>query len=414
MLNVVRDVFQYNHSEGDIRPASLLGSVIAATRQYLSVWTVESGCFGAAKVIRKPFACFSAPGSSGKTHINLDLAVRVAANLPLPGGSRTPFGRPANVLIVTSENDPERMLRPYLEATARALLKGDDGLVSACLDRIFVLQGTELDLGNGLIVTELLDLSRDRESFRATCRENDIKLTILDPLLSYTGTDVQTIDGLSVRRFLDPLVAVAREQQQTIVATIHFSKRTEGEFISRVMNSRQYTDCARSVLAVLVGLREDDGHVRRWLASAKNNLGPPPAALSFWIESAPHPAFQDEHVSTITWGQARDLDADELDAELKAEREAGRETTRHSAESAAVALQHKLLALWLATPPVEMVTSEELEAWRAEVGVSDRTWTKAKELVGVKTMSTTMRGKWAARLDTIPLLKGLARPSATE
>jgi hypothetical protein len=345
----------------------------------------------------------AAGGGAGKTHACLDLAVRVAADLPMPDGTHTSFGGPANVAIFTSENDPQKILRPQLEAMAMARLDGDKQRVRACLDHILVLEGVESEVaaGSGVSVLEALSFPRDLESFRTTCKAEGIKLALFDPLISYTAGNVKVIDQLDVRRFLDPLAGSARECEMAVLGIIHFSKRTEGEFVAKVSGSRQYTDTARSVLSVLVGGPDDDGRTRRWLASAKLNLGATPPAWSFFIEDAPHPTFEDERTSIVRWDHARTIGAEELDSELRA----GRQEVGHGADGAADQLRRRLLWLWTRTPRVETVTAKQLETWRDEVGVSDKTWTKAKQQVGVKTRATGKGADWVARLDEVPFLK---------
>jgi AAA domain len=67
----------------------------------------------------------AAPGGVGKTHINFELLVRTAAGLPMPGDLATSLPHAAPVAVVTSENHPSKVMRPELEATARALLPRD-------------------------------------------------------------------------------------------------------------------------------------------------------------------------------------------------------------------------------------------------------------------------------------------------
>lgn len=356
-------------------------------------------------VPRGELSLLVAGGGVGKTRINFDLAVRVAAGLAMPDGCRNGLKGPSYVLIITSENDPAKIMRPQLEATARYILGNDAQAIQDCLEHIYVVEGVEKEVegAEGKVrITTALSFPRDLKEFETTCKEVNVKLAIFDPLISYTSAEVKVIDQSDVRRFLDPLAATARACDMSIFATIHFSKRGDGEFINRVSGSRQYTDTARSVLSVLIGGQEEDGSVRRWLASAKLNLGPTPPAWSFFVETVPHPAFEDETVGIVRWDYARDgMDADELERELQAARENG----RHGWETAADELRRRLVALYMSTPRPEIITAAQLEAWRDEIGVADKTWTKAKHQVGVKTRASTKGGEWIACLCEIPFLQ---------
>jgi hypothetical protein len=156
--------------------------------------------------------------------------------------------------------------------------------LSLYLDNIIVLDGVEEEMADGVTVMEVLNFPGDTELLRDLIRSERVRMLIFDPLISYTSSDVNIIDTLDVRHLLDPLAQLARDEDIAIVATIHFSKRTEGDFITRVSGSRQFTDTARSVFTVLVEGRKDGGEVRRWIASAKLNLDKCPVAIPFFIE----------------------------------------------------------------------------------------------------------------------------------
>ncbi|HEX9413679.1 MAG TPA: AAA family ATPase [Ktedonobacterales bacterium] len=251
----------------------------------------------------------AAVGGAGKTHLNGEFLVRGAGGIAMPGGLASCLTGPVVVAIVTSENPASRVLRPQLEATARLLMPNDPARVQACLNNILVIDGVQTDIHDGVQVMEALSFPQDTEPLRQWIRANRVKITAFDPLISYTSSDVNVIDTLDVRHLLDGLAGVAESEDTAILGTVHFSKRTEGEFITRVSGSRQFTDTARSVFTVLVEKPDSHGIRRRWLASAKLNLGPTPRALSFTIDEVSHPAFPGEYTSVVTWDASVTRDA---------------------------------------------------------------------------------------------------------
>ncbi len=341
---------------------------------------------------RRQVSVLAAPGGSGKTHMLFDLTARATLGLGMPNGGAV--GEPVAVAIVTSENDAGTIARPQIEASMRRLLGRDpdaDAKIDAALARIEFIDGVSKEVQTNMRMTVPLSFPDDTRLLRDFLIERQIKLLYFDPLISFTSSAVNTSEQSDVRRMMDGLRQVALELDMTIIAVIHFNKNAEGEFINRVIGSRQYTDFARMVLTVVVEGRDDDpasgGAIRRWLASAKCNLVKDPEAISFFIEG------ERDQPSLVRWDYTKEARAEDIDAELHGDKTSKRGGAR---AGAADRLRKRCIALWLEGR--EFITAEELEALRLAVDVSKETWVKAKSDVGIKTTKSRHTGGWIAPL----------------
>jgi hypothetical protein len=361
-------------------------------------------------------------GGVGKTSAAMDLAVRVASGVGMPCGMASALKEPAGVLYLTTENHPNKVMRPRMEATALRLTDGDQVRTRMILERIYVQRGvvvwpdgtpTTQDVEVEPEGTDTLVLPRDLEAMREAIRAQAIKLVVIDPAISFTAADVDVLHPAELRHFLDPLACLAQEEDIAILALLHFTKTTGTAVILRISLSRQFTDTARIVSVVLEDPREEHT-TTRWLAQAKTNLGATPPALSFQVQATIHPTFPDAVTAIVTWGETREGNADKVERDLAAEAEAAKQqaadpfgtaTVGHKprTKEAITYLGDKLLDLRDQGDIV--VTGKELEAWREEGGFTKDVWSRAREHLGVSTTPGAMQGTWQQDLADLEWLE---------
>jgi hypothetical protein len=141
------------------------------------------------------------------------------------------YDKPRSVIIVSTEDDWKRTLKPRLVAA---------GVDEA---RVFQVTAKEAD---GL--EETLMLPNDLQELERVIRENDVALVILDPLLTLVNAKMDTHKDAEVRRALEPVVRVAQRTGASFIGLIHVNKSTKGDLMNRVMGSRAIGAVCRGVL----------------------------------------------------------------------------------------------------------------------------------------------------------------------
>jgi putative DNA primase/helicase len=202
----------------------------------------------------------SLPGEpgDGKSLISVDLAARVATGRDFPDGSKNILG-PADVLILTEEEDPEDTIKP------RYLAAGGDP------SKIHMVKVNE---GDSLFALEdhLKELAEKIKS-----EKWNIKLIIFDPIVDYTKGQANV--DKEVRPALNKLGQFAREMMLSVISIIHLNKKSDMAAIHRVGGARAWVSVPR--FNFLVGKGEDG---TRHMVTLKNNLSEDKGSLDFEIE----------------------------------------------------------------------------------------------------------------------------------
>ena len=183
----------------------------------------------------------------GKTMVALAIAAAVSDGRPMPKGSAIKSkARP--VLYLTAEDSLSQTVVPRLNSAG------------ADLTRVQVQKVNGADL---LLPTATKD-------FRALIHQTGSRLVVLDPLNSYL--DASKIDVNSdqdVRRALQPLRALAEQDEIAVIGLRHLNKASDKPALHRGAGSIALTAVARSVL--LVAKHPEDAGLRV-LLSQKCNL----------------------------------------------------------------------------------------------------------------------------------------------
>jgi putative DNA primase/helicase len=239
-----------------------------------------------------------APGC-GKTTIALSLAATVTRGATWPDGSQCLT--PGDVIVWSGED-------PQAVSAARLAAAGADNARVHFVDR--VTDG------------EPFDPSRDITLLSATLNKLPAaRLLILDPVVSAVAGDSH--ENAKVRRSLQPIVDLGRQQGCAVLGITHFSKGTVGrDPVERVTGSIAFAALARVVLvaAKVKGESGDEGEPRRVLMRAKSNIGPDDGGFAYGlerIEVAPEVEGQ-----RVRWLEPLEGTARELLAEAEAEPDA--------------------------------------------------------------------------------------------
>jgi AAA domain len=206
------------------------------------------------------------PGE-GKSTLALDIAARVTKGLPMPLSSAT--ANPADVIILSFEDDVARTIRPRLEAAGGAL------------DRAHIITGVPDAHGD-----RPFSLAEDVPKLIAKIKELKAAMVLIDPL----SAALDTIDGnrdQAIRKVLTPLSMAAQETGAAIVVIRHLTK-SSGRVIARGLGSIGISGAARAVLRA--GPLEGKDKI---ISVVKCNLGGPQPAIRYRVEGT--------EASTIGW-----------------------------------------------------------------------------------------------------------------
>lgn len=241
-------------------------------------------------------------GGTGKTTLALGIAAAITSGGMLPNNQKY-LGR-SNVLIWSSEDDPEDILMPRLAA------------MGADLDKVFILKGARED-GHERIFNPATDL----DSLKAAINSiGGVALILLDPVIGVVKGNSDKAND--VREGLDPLVDFAQNQHCAIIGISHFGKGGQGKDpAERVLGSQAFTALPRMVWATVID--KDTGD--RVLVRAKTNLSARDGGFVYSVEQTQYSGID---TSVVVWkGQIEgsshqiinDAEAVEFDSESGSE-----------------------------------------------------------------------------------------------
>lgn len=185
------------------------------------------------------------PGGHGKSHITVDLAAKWTTGRPLPGQSEGL--KPQKVLMLSAEDDLERVLTPRL-------IRAGADLTKIAVPKVpFTLDAKGLEFLKGYI-----------HQFSAT-------IVFIDPLVTYLGPKVDLNKANETRVFTGGLGELAKEYNSSVIIVGHSRKtRTDDSSADyeRAMGSADFNNSVRS--SMFVTKASDGTHVMR---HAKTNWG---------------------------------------------------------------------------------------------------------------------------------------------
>lgn len=203
----------------------------------------------------------------GKSALTVALVAAVTRGT-LPGDY---IGKPADVVLLTTEDAPEYTIKPRLDAA------GAD-----CTRVKFVQLSKDGDETGGVV------LPRDAGRLGRVLGEAGVRLLVIDPLAGVLDPSVDTYKDSSVREALAPLVAAAGEHDFAVLGVRHTNKGKSNDARDRAMGSVGFRQIVRSSLLVTVDPDGEDGKdgPARIVAHEKCNVGRHARSVRFTTETA--------------------------------------------------------------------------------------------------------------------------------
>jgi putative DNA primase/helicase len=246
-------------------------------------------------------------GGTGKTTLALGLASTITTGGIFPDHSR--YCGKSNVLIWSSEDDPEDVLMPRLSA------------MGADLSRIYILEGT-VEGGKRRGFDPSVDIERLKQ---AISQIGGVSLIIIDPIVGMVKGNMNNAN--EVRQSLDPLVEFAQGQQCAIIGISHLGKGSQQKDpAERLLGSQAFTALPRMVWVTVTNKETGD----RVLVRAKTNISRKDGGFTYSIEQKETNGI---HTSIVMWkgaieGLAHEILSDAESIDDDSEGSYGKESAR--------------------------------------------------------------------------------------
>lgn len=229
----------------------------------------------------KPTLIAGDPGE-GKSMLTCNIAARVTTGDPWPcSAERRP---PADVMMLSAEDDPEDTIVPRLIAAG------------ADLERVCFVRGI-VDGTNGAARNSWLSLDKHTELLDDALTKQPARLIIIDPLSAYLGGGTDSNNEGDVRTVLALLADLAGKHRASVLAIRHLNKSQSTSPQQRVIGSVAFTAAARAVYGVV---RDPDDDGLRLFLCVKNNLAADTAGYRYVIK------VNDDGVPYAEWDDARE------------------------------------------------------------------------------------------------------------
>jgi hypothetical protein len=300
----------------------------------------------------------------GKSTLTADLAARITTGAPWPDAQ--PGCLPAGVVLLSAEDGLADTIRPRLDAA------------DADVERVVALTGVRyLDPDAGEVLERMPVLPRDIGRIRYAVQQVGATLVVIDPLMAYLGSDINSYRDQDVRRGLAPLARMAEDCGAAVILVRHLTKGGGPNAIYRGGGSIGIIGAARIGYTVV---RDPDDDGRVIVAGTKANIAVMPPSLAYRLVSVP------EHgCARVEWdtGPVSYTAVDLLAAATESPDERG---------------ERRDAVDWLRCYLIDQggcaAVAEIMKAAKAE-GISERTVRRARVSIG----ATIQRGGFPSRSD---------------
>ena len=194
--------------------------------------------------------------------MTLDLIARRSRGQSLPGDGREEEA--SGAVIMSAEDGIADTIRPRLEAAG------------ADLERVAVLSAVRDREGRARPPS----LPDDLEALRYSIRQTEARLVVVDPLMAYLNSRIDSHRDQDIRGSLHQLARLAEDTGVALVCIRHLNKTSGSHPLYQGGGSIGIIGAVRAGLLVAPDPKDE---TRRVLAMSKSNLGPIPPSLAYRI-----------------------------------------------------------------------------------------------------------------------------------
>ncbi|WP_433626765.1 AAA family ATPase [Nocardia sp. CA-120079] len=234
-------------------------STFADERDDVPIWAWSYGGKGRAAV--GTLALFAGRPGAGKSTGGRWVAAE-ASNGTLEGHW---YGQPVNVAYIAAEESARYVVKPGLRAAG------------ADLKRVFM---PRVEFGG----EEVRFLSsHDMAALTRELIDHDVRLVVVDPLMSTIGARTDVNRNNEVRSLIEPWAKLAEHIDGLVLGIAHLNKSGNGDVVAGINGSSAFGEVARAVFGFAKDPDSDEGD--RIMSQEKNSIGEETLALTYRIES---------------------------------------------------------------------------------------------------------------------------------
>jgi hypothetical protein len=207
----------------------------------------------------------------GKSSLTTEMAAIVSTGKPWPDGSHCPSG---DVLILSAEDGLADTIRPRLDAAG------------ADIARIHALTAITTEDEDGRFLSRPPVVPADLALIKQIITTRGVRLVIIDVLMAYLSSKVNSYRDQDVRRALHQVANLAADTGACVIIVRHLNKSNGTNALYRGGGSIGIVGQARAAF-IAAADPDDDTGLRRVLAAAKMNIAALPPALAYQLVGDP-------------------------------------------------------------------------------------------------------------------------------
>lgn len=211
---------------------------------------------------------FAGRPAAGKSTAARWFAAQVT-NGTLPGEW---YGTPHNVAYIAAEESPKYSVKPSLRAA------GADVARVFFPEAVTVAEDGETTSYHRIPASAMSALASE-------LRAADVRLVIVDPLMSVLGDGVDAHRSNEVREHLTPWMNLAEQIDGVVLGIVHLNKSGNGDVVAGINGSSAFGELARAAFGFSKDPESADGD--RVMSQEKNSLGAEDLALTYRLAPVP-------------------------------------------------------------------------------------------------------------------------------
>lgn len=286
-------------------------------------------------------------------------------------------GTPHNVAYIAAEESPKYSVKPSLRAA------GADTARVFFPEAVAVTEDGETTRYSRIPAAAMDSLAQE-------LRDADVKLVVVDPLMSVLGDGVDAHRSNEVREHLTPWMNLAEQIDGVVLGIVHLNKSGNGDVVAGINGSSAFGELARAAFGFTKDPDSDEGD--RVMSQEKNSLGTEDLALTYRLTSVP-----------VTTASGKTAEMPRFDIVGESDRTVGdilRDSNQRGPDDGDADEVKMIVMDYLESQGGEAPAGDVLKVTRA-AGLSDKTVKNRRSRLGI---STRRRGQneWVWSIDRGP------------